>query len=141
VWRGNTKVGFDSVFATPFAEDGVIYGTSSNGDLTCIEAATGKRLWATFEPNGSKKNRSSDMFLVKNGDRFFIYTEAGDLVIAKLSPKGYQQISRAHLLNPTTATFGRDVLWSHPAFANRCAYLRNDKEIICVDLAAPQAGK
>jgi hypothetical protein len=29
-----------------------------------------------------------------------------------------------------------DVLWSHPAFANKCMYLRNDKEIICVNLAA-----
>jgi len=27
------------------------------------------------------------------------------------------------------------VLWSHPAFANRHVYARNDKELICVDLA------
>jgi len=39
------------------------------------------------------------------------------------------------LLDPTSAAFGRDVLWSHPAFANRSIYLRNDKEIICVSLA------
>jgi hypothetical protein len=32
------------------------------------------------------------------------------------------------------ASFGRDVLWSHPAFANRSVYVRNDKEIICVSL-------
>jgi hypothetical protein len=28
------------------------------------------------------------------------------------------------------------VLWSHPAFANRSIYARNDKEIIRVSLAA-----
>jgi hypothetical protein len=30
---------------------------------------------------------------------------------------------------------GRLVVWSHPAFANRRVYARNDKEIVCVDLA------
>ena len=34
-----------------------------------------------------------------------------------------------------------NVVWSHPAFANRSVYARNDKEIICVSLAAPRAGK
>ena len=65
-----------------------------------------------------------------------IASRNGDLIIAKFSPKGYEEISRAHLLEPTTgAANGRDVLWSHPAFANRHFYGRNDKEIICVDLA------
>ncbi len=55
--------------------------------------------------------------------------------------KGYEEIDRAHLLEPTgDAGFGsrRQVLWSHPAFANRCMYARNDKEIICVSLAADE---
>lgn len=33
-------------------------------------------------------------------------------------------------------TRGRDVLWCHPAFANRRAYLHNGQELICVSLAA-----
>jgi hypothetical protein len=28
------------------------------------------------------------------------------------------------------------VVWSHPAFANRCVFARNDKEMVCVSLAA-----
>ena len=32
--------------------------------------------------------------------------------------------------------FGRKVVWSHPAFANRSVYVRNDHEIVCVSLAA-----
>jgi hypothetical protein len=71
---------------------------------------------------------------VKNGDRFFLFNEKGDLIIAKFSPRGYQESSRAHLLEPTGTAAGRDVLWSHPAFANRHIYARNDKEIICADL-------
>jgi hypothetical protein len=30
------------------------------------------------------------------------------------------------------------VLWSHPAYANRSIYARNDKEIICALLASEQ---
>ncbi len=138
-WIGDRGAGtsFDSVFGAPFAENGHIYGTSSDGELFCIKAETGERLWQTDKPNG-KKFRSADVFLIKNGDRFFLWTEKGNLIIAKLSPKGYEEVSRTHLLDPTSAAFGRDVLWCHPAFANRCMYVRNDKELICVSLAADE---
>jgi len=29
---------------------------------------------------------------------------------------------------------GRDVVWCHPAFANKCVFVRSDKEIVCVSL-------
>ena len=64
------------------------------------------------------------------------FNEKGDLIIANLNPRGYEEISRAHLLEPTNTAAGRDVVWSHPAFANRHIYARNDKEIICADLAS-----
>jgi outer membrane protein assembly factor BamB len=141
-WRGSPKKNsFDSVFGTPFVENGHVYGTSSDGELFCIKADTGERLWRTLEPNGGKVARCADVFIVKNGDRFFLATEKGDLIIAKLTPKGYQEISRAHLLDPSNPAFGRDVVWSHPAFANRSVYARNDKEIICVSMAQSQASK
>jgi len=62
--------------------------------------------------------------------------EKGDLLIARLTPKGYEEIDRAHILEPTDPSPGRLVVWSHPAFANRSMYARNDKEIVCVSLAA-----
>jgi hypothetical protein len=53
-----------------------------------------------------------------------------------LSPKGYEELSRAHIIDPTNKDArGRLVVWVHPAFANRCVFVRNDKEIVCVDLA------
>src|SRR5262249_18758541 len=139
-WRGSKTAGFDSVLGTPFAEDGCIYGTDSSGELKCIEAETWKVFWKTFEPNRDRKKiRSADIFIVKQGDRFFLFNDLGDLIIAEMTPKGYKQLSSAHLLAPTSAAFGRDVLWSHPAFANRSIYLRNDKEILRVSLAAPSS--
>ena len=53
-----------------------------------------------------------------------------------MTPAGYTEISRCHLLEPTNTAAGRDVVWSHPAFANRHIYARNDKDILCADLAA-----
>jgi outer membrane protein assembly factor BamB len=86
--------------------------------------------------SGKRALPSGTAFLVKNGDRFFIFNEEGELVIATLTPKGYEEIDRCKLLEPTNAVNGRDVLWSHPAFANKCIFARNDKEIICASLAA-----
>jgi outer membrane protein assembly factor BamB len=140
VWHGGPKrIGFDSCFGTPFPEGDYLYGTSAYGSLRCIRAQTGERQWSTLKPNKGYNRQSSDVFIVRNGDRFFLYTEQGDLIIARLRPQGYEQISRAHLLDPTWATHGREVLWSHPAFANRCVYARNDREIICVSLSEPSA--
>jgi hypothetical protein len=79
--------------------------------------------------------RWANAFLVKHQDRFFIPNETGELIIAKLSPKGYEEISRAKLIDPTGKAQGRPIVWSHPAFANRSIYLRNDEEIRCFSLA------
>ena len=65
-----------------------------------------------------------------------MFNEHGELLIAKLSPAGYEEIDRVKVIEPSNVAFGRDVVWSPPAWANRHVYIRNDKECICVDLAA-----
>jgi outer membrane protein assembly factor BamB len=128
-----------SIIPTPVLEDGYIYGVCSYGQLRCLKAETGERIWETFQATtGGGAIRWANAFIVKHGVRFFLWNEKGDLIIAKLSPKGYEEISRAHLLEPTGAASGRNVLWSHPAYANRSIYARNDKEIICALLASEQ---
>lgn len=135
VWKGDRKKGLYSVFSTPFVENGHIYGNSAEGRLVCIKADTGEKLWESLKPNHDKRLPSADLFIVKNGDRFFLQNEFGELIIAKLSPQGYEEISRAKLMQPTSTAWGRDVVWSHPAFADRCIFTRNDQELICVSLA------
>jgi outer membrane protein assembly factor BamB len=126
----------NAVMCTPFLEDGYIYGVCSYGQLRCLKMETGERVWETFQATTSGEAvRWANAFIVKNGDRFFLFNEKGDLIMAKLSPRGYEEISRAHLLEPTNKDCGRFVVWSHPAFANRHVYARNDREIICADLA------
>ena len=147
LWKGNSHSErktdkLHSIMCTPFLQDGYIYGVGSYGQLRCLTVDTGKRVWESLEATGSTGNvrnhtdRWANAFLIKHGDRFFVANEKGDLIIAKLTPQGYQEISRAHLLEPTNPMAGRDVVWAHPAFANRQVFMRNDEEIICVDLAA-----
>ena len=152
LWKGdsNSEQRTDklhSIFSTPFLQDGYIYGVCSYGQLRCLAADTGQRIWESLEATGSTGNarglddRWANAFLIKHGDRFFLSNEKGDLIIAKLTPRGYEELSRANLLKPTNPMAGRDVVWSHPAFANKRVYMRNDEEIICVDLAAVSAGE
>jgi outer membrane protein assembly factor BamB len=137
LWRGTPRTAVYPVCMTPFVEDGIIYGVDTRGELRGVKMETGERLWETYKPTtGERFAQSGTAFLVKNGDRFILFNETGDLIIAKLSPKGYEEVSRAHILEPTGDGFGRPVVWSHPAFANKCVFARNDKEIVCVSLAA-----
>jgi outer membrane protein assembly factor BamB len=136
VWRGMRDTAIYPVNSTPLIEDGILYGVDQPGPLRGMELKTGKRLWETFKPTtGSGQANSGTAFLVKNGDRHFIFSETGELIIARLSPRGYEEIDRAKILEPTRPAFGRTVVWSHPAFANRCCFARNDREIVCVSLA------
>ena len=78
-------------------------------------------------------------FFVRNGDRYYINNDRGELIVARLSPKGFEEISRTGLIEPTHPSPRRrelpNVLWSHAAYANRHIVIRNDHEIVRFSLA------
>jgi outer membrane protein assembly factor BamB len=124
--------------STPVIDGSTIYGNDCEvGNLRAVNLATGERLWETFKPttDGDRRESHGNAFLTKNGDRYFLFSETGDLVIARLTPEKYEETGRAHLLEPTNEAFGRPVVWTHPAYANKCVFVRNDKEIVCASLA------
>jgi len=136
VWKDKKKFGISPINVQPFALDGTIYGFDASGFLYAVEVPTGKRIWESDAPiTEGKALGSGTAFLVKNGDRFVLFNEKGEIVFCKLSPKGYEEIDRAKVIEPTGTAFGRKVVWCAPAFANKRMYVRNDKELICVDLA------
>jgi hypothetical protein len=141
VWKGSSDSevkteGLHCVTGTPVLEEGYLYGVCSYGQLRCLKLDTAERVWETFAPVTGKSTRWGTSFIIKNGPRFFLWNELGDLIIAKLSPSGYEEVSRAHLLDPTNSDAGRLVVWCHPAFADKSMFVRNDKELIRVDLSA-----
>jgi len=125
-----------SAISTPVVTTSNIYGCCSYGQFRCLQTDTGERVWETFEPTTGKPERWGNAFIVQNSDRYFLFNEVGDLIIARLTPEKYAEVSRAHLIKPDNKDPHRSVVWSHPAFANRSVYARNDSQIICVSLAA-----
>ena len=66
------------------------------------------------------------------------FNDRGELILARLSPKGYEEITRAEVIRPTSKPGARRernaVVWTHPAFANGHLIVRNDEEIVRVRL-------
>jgi outer membrane protein assembly factor BamB len=120
--------------STPIVDGEIMYGVNTTGALMGVKFATGERLWETVAPCAGERVNNGTAFLIKNGARYFLFSETGNLIIAKLTPKGYEEIDRAKVIEPTGISYPRNVVWSHPAFANKCMFARNDKEIICVSL-------
>lgn len=142
LWKGKSDSeintdGLHSIMPTPVFTKTHIYGVCSYGQLRCLDAATGKRVWETRAATG--EGRWWNAFLIPNGDRVFLHNEQGELIIARLSPKGYEELSRATLIEPTRPVARRMTIWSHPAFAMQSVFARNDQEIVRVNLSAKEA--
>jgi outer membrane protein assembly factor BamB len=142
LWKGksNSEINTDGLHAvvnTPVIDGDYIYGICSYGQFRCLSLKTGERVWETLEVT-KEKARWASGFIVRNGDRYFINNDRGELIIARLSSKGYQEIGRTQLIKPTTNPGNRRELgmvnWSHPAYANRHIIARNDEEIISASL-------
>jgi outer membrane protein assembly factor BamB len=120
------------VMNTPVILDDHIYGVDSYGELRCLEFSTGDRVWEDL--TAVKKDRWANIHFIQKGDRTWMFNEHGELLITELSLEGFKEISRAKLIEPTRKQLGRGVTWSHPAFANRHVFIRNDEKLICADL-------
>jgi outer membrane protein assembly factor BamB len=134
VWRNQAKKGMSPVNVQPMVIDNIVYGCDQSGELMAFDIASGDRLWETSKPISDRPQGSGTAFMVKNGERFFLFNESGELIIAKISPKGYEELARTKIIEPTNNAFGRDVVWCAPAFANGSIYVRNDEQLIRVPL-------
>jgi outer membrane protein assembly factor BamB len=122
------------VMNTPVIMDDFIYGVDSYGELRCLEFSTGDRVWEDL--TAVNKDRWANIHFIRQGDRTWMFNEHGELLITRLSPSGFREISRAQLIEPTRKQLPRGVTWSHPAFANNHVFIRNDQRLVCADLSA-----
>ncbi|MFN6311339.1 MAG: PQQ-binding-like beta-propeller repeat protein [Planctomyces sp.] len=135
VWRDKSNI-ICPVNVQPFLDKEVLYGFDQKGVLRALTIPDGKRLWETSDAIGKRPAGSETAFIVRQGSRYVLFNELGELLLAELTAEGYREIDRAKVIEPSNFAFGREVVWSMPAFANRHVYLRNDNQIICVDFAA-----
>jgi outer membrane protein assembly factor BamB len=122
--------------STPVLRGEYLYTAKGYGELVCLEAATGRSIWSTNSVTGSKNGASIN--ITPQGDGFFLFTDEGTLIRAQLSPGGYREISRAHLIDPTWPFGQTKFVYAPPAFANRHVFARNEKEVLCASLEAEQ---
>ena len=144
VWKGNSDNeiatdGLHSVMTTPVILGDHVYGVGSFGQFRALDAVTGERLWETQALTGERA-RWASAFIVAHEDRFFINNDRGELIIARFSPAGYEEISRTELIAPTSNSSNRrrlgGVNWVAAAYANRHVLARNDEEVLSASLAA-----
>ena len=106
--------------------DGHLYGMDNVGGagpithLTCIDAATGERKWQ--EARFGKGN------LIAADGKLFITTMKGEIVLVRATPDRYDELGRATVLESTRQA---------PALSNGRLFLRDDKEIVCLDVRKP----
>jgi outer membrane protein assembly factor BamB len=139
-WRSKTSYpkpieGLNAVMTSLLVKDGHVYGTTGVGKLVCQKLDTGEVVHEGEEIFGDKAAFCGSVFWVDAGTAVYGLTDQGDLVILKLAPDRCEVLASAHVLEPTHAVNARKTVWAHPAFADKCVYLKNDKEILCISLA------
>ena len=128
--------GLHSTISTPLISGDHIYGFDSYGEFRCLDAATGDRLWE--DQQVVPRARWGTAHLTPQGNKVWIFNERGELLLTSLSPTGVTIHGRSQLIEPTRDQLNQrgGVTWSHPAFAQRHIFVRNDEELACFSLAA-----
>ncbi len=111
-----------------------VYSAKTGGSFVCLKTATGEEIWRTNAV--TELINGASIHVTAHGDSAFLFNDRGELIHARLAPSGYEEISRVKLIEPTWPFGGHKVAWAAPAFARRNVYVRNDRELICVSLAA-----
>jgi outer membrane protein assembly factor BamB len=114
------------LMSQPLYRDGHGYLLDKREGLVCFALKTGKKVWDDgnrMTPKG--RNPQATLVWAGDGDRALILNSDGDLILARLNPRGYQEQSRTNIIGAT---------WAHPAYAGDRVYARSDSELVCVSL-------
>lgn len=146
LWRSyktdpRSRTALNALMTSPFVKDGHAYSVANdargNGVFRCIELETGKMIWTKTDWMTPKPLVFATAFIIENRDKYFMFNDIGELMIVRLNPddsKGFQELDRAKILEPTGVARGRNIVWCQPACANGHLIVRNDEEIVSVDL-------
>jgi outer membrane protein assembly factor BamB len=115
LWQ-NMKM--QSRFTNPVAYQEHLYGLDE-GVLACLDAKDGSRNW--------KGERYGHGQLLLAGDVLVVLAEDGELALVEATPEAFHELGRFQALEGHT--------WNYPALADGKAYVRNDREMACYDLA------
>ena len=135
-------------WSTPISHEGYLYGCSGrhleNAELRCIELASGKVKWR--QPSLTRTS-----LLMVDG-HFICLAEDGTLMLLKVNPERYEEISRLDAQSPVgsrpTAGSRQPIAdsrlkypcWAAPIIAHGLLYVRDKNKLICLELI-PDKGR
>ena len=114
IWK-NRKM--KNQFASSVLHENYLYGFD-NSILKCIEADTGEEQWKT-------RGFGKGTVILADG-HLIILSDRGKLGLAEAAPAGYIEKASAKVLS--------GLCWTAPTLADGRLYLRNEEEIVCLDM-------
>jgi outer membrane protein assembly factor BamB len=112
-----------SEWQTPILLDGKLFGLDNVGSagpvthLNCVDIKTGKRLWQQLRFGKSN--------LIAADGKLFFSTMKGELVVVNVNAEKFDELGRMKVIGTTRQA---------PALSNGYLYLRDDAEIVCIDV-------
>jgi outer membrane protein assembly factor BamB len=101
----------------PGKKPGEFFGSAI---LRCVDAKNGNPLWE------GPKVGTFHASLIRTGDnKLLLLEEGGDLVLVEPNAKAFKEVARSKICGST---------WSHAAISAGRLYIRDAKELICVEL-------
>lgn len=123
-WEENRQL--RGLMSEPLYREGHVYLLDKFFGIVCFELATGKIVWMDrnqLTPTG--RNPQASLVWVGDSDRVLALNSEGELVLARFTPGGYDELQRTKLLGPT---------WSHPAYSGAHVFARDDEQIVAYQL-------
>ncbi|MBN9120989.1 MAG: PQQ-like beta-propeller repeat protein [Planctomycetes bacterium] len=124
-WRNKALTCY---FSTPVVVGDRVYmvkGSTTKGQtvLTCIDPKTGKVAWD--KPTQGEFHTALLRCGPAGKERLLMLDDAGELTLFEPDAKEFKPLAKSKVCGKT---------WAHPALADGRLYLRDEKELICVEL-------
>ena len=98
-----------------------VYGSNS-GQLSCLRLSDGEVMW-------NERSAGKGAIIVAD-NKIILRTERGPVSLVKLSPSGYEEVSRFDQPERTRAR-----AWAHPVVLNGKLYLRDQDNMFVYDIS------
>jgi len=111
-------------FSSPVLVGGHLYGLGPAKNVVCTDAKTGMLVWEKTGLIQTSADKAEAAFLVM-GKNILMLTDGGELILFAADAQGFKEIGRTQACG---------VNWCNPAYADGRLYLRDARELICLQL-------
>lgn len=111
-------------FASPVAVGDNLYGLGMTKNVFCLDAKTGRTLWSRTGLISTSAEKAHAAFIVV-GKNILMLTDIGEAILFAANPQGYRELGRTQVCGAS---------WCNPAYADGRLFVRDAKELVCVEL-------